>query len=567
MLRRNSIRRLVFRRHPSVVASSSSCRVPIPPGGSVTTKPCLFQFRYFSDGLLGHSPMAPKAPAAEGEKLSIPTERDVQIAGGVFNPTSAKRDKLAELKVELLENQFTLDDAATAAQLRDLHLADGIQWIAYTAEQCRLPEHVATKAPSVVLLKEEEETKGIDDKDTTETASIITPETPTLLPELDPTKWETDEGLLEVVSWIADQQASIQSTVPDSQLSQEQWETYLEELTQKLDQALAALPPGRYLSHVRDIYTVPETLVSVGNEEHAQSTLLNELQQELSALPEQQQLTLAGNKLLARYRLLLTRATCEHLKASWDALTTLSDEALDRLAVVGGEEIESQRQSLSLMQLNEVLRACLTGNAIDRVDAMWDLVDLQGDGLLEKTDMEKVSVFTVTAVQNALVALFEDAVEASPVLPVAEDTDKQPGFFARRAEAKAKKRLTKAFQRASAKHFDDEVEMPHRLRCIYAWAIKAHQNNNVDSVLIEASGWSGRKRYVELQPKISLQEFREAQQIHFTHLDRIGWEITKSFRDDLWVVQGKGRQNAELRRDCAIFLLVVGVVDYGIILL
>ena len=115
--------------------------------------------------------------------------------------------------------------------------------------------------------------------------------------------------------------------------------------------------------------------------------------------------------------------------------------------------------------------------------------------------------------------------------------------------------------------FSDEIEMPHRLRCIYAWADKTHQGNNVESVLIEASGWSGRKRYVELPPKISLNEFREAQQIHLAHLDRVGWEVMKSFREDLWMEQGIGRQNAELKRECAIFLLVVSIIDYGIIVM
>jgi hypothetical protein len=117
---------------------------------------------------------------------------------------------------------------------------------------------------------------------------------------------------------------------------------------------------------------------------------------------------------------------------------------------------------------------------------------------------------------------------------------KKPGWRARRRAEKAKKNLLKTFQQANKKHFEDEVEMPHRLRCIYAWAEKEHQGNKLDSVLIEASGWSGRKRYVELEPKISLQEFREVADIHLTHLDRIGWEITKSFREDLLVQQGKG---------------------------
>ena len=70
---------------------------------------------------------------------------------------------------------------------------------------------------------------------------------------------------------------------------------------------------------------------------------------------------------------------------------------------------------------------------------------------------------------------------------------------------------------------------------------------------------------MELPPKISLAEFREVQQEHFTHLDRVASELLKSFHEDLWVVQGNGRQTAELIRDCSIFMFVVCAVDYAII--
>ena len=121
------------------------------------------------------------------------------------------------------------------------------------------------------------------------------------------------------------------------------------------------------------------------------------------------------------------------------------------------------------------------------------------------------------------------------------------------------------FKNATKNHFIDEVEINHRLRCIYAWAEKEHQGNKLDSVLVEDEGWTGRKRYVELSPKISLPEFREVQQEHFTHLDRVGKEILKSFREDLWIQQGKRRQQSELIRDCLAFLAVVSVADYLIL--
>jgi hypothetical protein len=85
-------------------------------------------------------------------------------------------------------------------------------------------------------------------------------------------------------------------------------------------------------------------------------------------------------------------------------------------------------------------------------------------------------------------------------------------------------------------HFCDQVETPHRLRCIYAWADKSHQSNKLDSIVVDSSDdWGaassivGRKRYVELLPKISYTEFRNEQANHFLHLDKIGEEIVMNF--------------------------------------
>ena len=80
-------------------------------------------------------------------------------------------------------------------------------------------------------------------------------------------------------------------------------------------------------------------------------------------------------------------------------------------------------------------------------------------------------------------------------------------------------------------------------------------------------GWSGKKRYVELSPKISESEFRMVQEIHLTHLNRIGVEILTSFREDLWVLQGKRRERKELAWHSFLFLAGVSVVDYIILML
>lgn len=506
------------------------------------------QRRHFSDKLIGYSPMAPSAPSVPTEETKIPTVRDVEIVGGIWNPTSAKRDRLAELRVELSPDQYTLDDAATDQQLRDLYLADGVQWIAHVADTCRLEDMTSSHAGERF----------------SQTITVTK-----LSPESDSNQYGEDPSLSEAKRWMKEQETSIQSTLRCDLLGKEQWEAYLDEAIQKIDEQLATLPAARYLRHVRDFYTVPDDFNSA----------LNEFGSKIDSSLEHGDLREVATRCLTRYRLQLTRATCEHLRESWDRLTTLTDEAVDRIAVETAKKEESKEEkgsavdTLSLRKANQVLRACLVGNAADRFDSWWELIDQSGDGLLEKTEMEGVAFSTVTPVQRAIATFYEEALEASPVIgkPDAEEnpapTSKRPQWLARRREKKHKKLLLKSFQRATRAHFDDEVEMPHRLRCIYAWANKQHQENKFDSVLIEASGWSGRKRYVELPPKISLSEFREVQEIHLTHLDRIGWEITKSFREDLLVEQGRGRQNAELKRDCMIFLVVVSLADYIILVL
>jgi hypothetical protein len=189
--------------------------------------------------------------------------------------------------------------------------------------------------------------------------------------------------------------------------------------------------------------------------------------------------------------------------------------------------------------------------------------------------MNHAAFLCVTPVQIALKNLFQEALDASlvrtplpPLVGAASSSlpgEPQLGWRQRRQEKKIKKMLQKMFEKTTQSHFQDEVEINHRLRCIYAWAEKEHQNNKLDSVLVD-EGWTGRKRYVELSPKISLSEFREVQQEHFTHLDRIGKEFLKSFREDLWVQQGKGRERAELLRDCLAFLTVVSIADYLILM-
>jgi len=57
----------------------------------------------------------------------------------------------------------------------------------------------------------------------------------------------------------------------------------------------------------------------------------------------------------------------------------------------------------------------------------------------------------------------------------------------------------------------------------------------------------------------------EVQKEHFAHLDKVGDELCTSFKEELWILQGKGRQNAEVRKEGFAFVAVVGLIDFAII--
>ena len=90
-----------------------------------------------SDNLLGYNPMAPNV-SIDKNKGKMHKEDSDQLpkigvdsntaGGGVWAQTSAKRDKLGELKMELdwEKGQKTLDDVATPEQALDLLLVDAV---------------------------------------------------------------------------------------------------------------------------------------------------------------------------------------------------------------------------------------------------------------------------------------------------------------------------------------------------------------------------------------------------------------------------------------------------------
>lgn len=293
------------------------------------------------------------------------------------------------------------------------------------------------------------------------------------------------------------------------------------------------------------------------------------------------------------YRALLVKHGISTLKSSWDTLTAIADVDVDRAAVkddsssIGSISSFSQQQLppqfLPLSKVNNVVRSYASKSCVEQIKSIWKLLDRDDDSFLEEEEVSVVIELGLKPVKGALLEFVDMALEASPVrnfsLPVnmgnAEGISSvKPSWRQKRQEKKTKKELQKMFKKTTGRHFEIEVEVPHRLRCIYSWADKIHQDGKVQSILVDSGGGDGagasiigRKRYVELKPKISYEEFRCMQREHFSHCDRIGTEILSSYREDLLVSQGIGRQNAELRREAFGFLTVVSLIDAGILML
>lgn len=454
----------------------------------------------------------------------IPTERDIAMVGGVFSVTSAKRDKLTELNRAMSEEANSLDDMATDEEKLDLHLADGIKLIASL----------------------------------TDSGSDITQSE------------DTDKNvkvLKDFMTWLDNQKEDL----PDNdQINKTAVAIKFELISAKLDNLLESLPPSHCLKNIRD-YQDPaeiskelkdcgedEDLIDRENQGDSESTLM------MDCPPFRDAVT--------RYRLLLAKSAVDQIIKSWKILTTVSDADIDR-AAVDGVTLEAELDTVSFSKIIAFLRTNISGSCSDRFTAAWDLMDRDQDGSLDEVEMNEVVHLCLGIEVEAVQALFKETLDAFPVrAPLsaigADDIESvaPQGWREKRKEKKTKKQLLKMFQKSCQQHFDLEVEINHRLRCIYAWANKASQDNQLRSVVVdEQAGWSGQKRYVELSPKISEAEFREVQEIHFKHLDRLGGEILKSFREDLWVLQGTGRERKELIRNSVLFLAGVSAIDFVIL--
>ena len=476
-----------------------------PSGQTICSFPRLVQVRTMSDNLLGHSPMAQSVPKAvsKGVSAQIPTAQDITTSGGVWAPTSAKREKLTELKGELEKGQ-TLDDVATKEQQLNLWLIDGMSAIARQVDQ----------VPAVAS----------SDSKTTEN---------------------------EMLEWLSTRD------IP-AQIDQRQWESLLQSVSKKIDTLLDRLPTQACFSNIREYLDSQDMVISPEDDLRDQiSAIVRKTSVPSEVEREFSQATL-------RFRLMLLQSVAQQLESAWVKLTTVTDQDIDR-AAVSHSTVEKVATHLSSTHLLALLRETVSGTCQSRVDALWALIDRDQDGLLDEPEMNLVCQLAVDPVGKTLQRVLNETLELGPLYGGAEELGgKKPGWRARRQDRREKKQLVKMMERTTKVHFEDEVEMAHRLRCIYAWSNKAHQGNKIESVLVEESDFSIRKRYVELQPKISLAEFREVQQEHFRHLDRIGTEFLKSYREDVLVHQGKGRQKKELIRDCMAFLTVVCVADFFI---
>ena len=596
-----------------------------------------------SDNLLGYNPMSNQSstnknikskPTASGTGTGAPgKDGDAQKpsgpaigvdsftdGGGVWAQTNAKKDKLGELRMELNfdAGQRSLDDAANKEQQFDLWLVDGIRAVVSFVDgvelrgECvqQLREHLVTGQAHV---------SGIPCLD----------DFYTLLREF--------------------QEVTIQQGQEGKcQIGKGEYEKHLNNLMTHVEQirlhhpaappiqsgkeATGATTPTAFsknstksnsqssLLYIRDImeYTPPNEPTKISSKTPAATAAAKtpastaepsemipaSLEKDLSQ-PLIQPLTECSEY----FRILLLQACLLQLSTQWDDLMKISDADQDRAATKG--ETIANLEYINVITLHRVLEAFGTKGCVERTESLWNLMDRDEDGLLDQVEMNQVVYMSLKPVEAAMRTFVEDCIEVWPLrggFPLLEDDSssfaagggeevslsldvKKKGRYKKwkeeKKEKKTKKVLLKLLDKAIKRHFDTDVEIPHRLRCCYAWADKKHQDGNVQSVLVEnsnsgASGdsstdaasssgggggfMSARKRFVELDPKISYAEFRDVQKQNFPHLDRIAHELCTGFKEEVWILQGKGRQDAETRKEALAFLGVVSLIDMAIVL-
>ena len=264
--------------------------------------------------------MAPSAPLpSSNASTNIPTAQDVTTSGGVWAPTSAKRDKLGELRTALAEIKDkgpfapTLSDLATPVEQLDLWLVDGLQAIAQAADD-------------------------------------------TIVEDDDSAVWK------QVQQWMTDIRKE-----KDDRMTKFQFEDYLRRFNREMERHLAyqmAQHPT-LLQSVRDYVDIDAQIEQL--ESPPPQTLLEQKPNHLVVAME-------------RYRLLLAQAASQVMLDAWKTLTTISDNDIDRAAVDGVTlDTDTASARLPLAKVEAVLESCLRGNSSTRVDAFWSLMDNDDD--------------------------------------------------------------------------------------------------------------------------------------------------------------------------------------------
>jgi hypothetical protein len=614
--------------------------------------------RYFSDNFLGYNPMSQHKSISKNPKKSKPTKPSSSEkpyspgigvdsnteGGGVWANTSAKKDKLGELKLEIKfdNGEKSLDDKATLQEKMDLDLLDGVSSIVKMID-C-----------GGVVASGDDSDVDVDDSDGVVVNGID-------FNTNDEGIWNDIQILMkefveEISMSITNTNRNVHNGTHKIFITEEQYNKHLNDLfdhvelmrlqhparprddneqeqENELSSPTAATMDGitapnaqpSSLLYIRDFlfYDPPnpnEKIPSKLSKEMIQpitkpfeecyeyfqilllqSALMNLISDDGSTGKSSK----SGIGGIGGIGSMLSNATGSREDTWFEKLTKISSADVDR-AATKGEIVQNKKiHSMDVLKLHSVIASFANGSCSDRVKSLWDLMDKDDDGLLDQEEMDRVVYMSIKPMEDAFKSFIEDSTDVWPVRkwglppPCLEGGDgsggnggsdvngnddvskaKKLGFYKKwkleRYERKSKRTLLKLLDGTIKRHFDIEVETPHRLRCVYAWAEKEHQDGKTESVLVDASSndesatgggfLSGtRKRYVELDPKISYDEFREIQEEHFSHLDRVGQELCTSLKEDLWVHQGKGRQNQELKREIGAFLFVVSLIDYAII--
>ena len=544
--------------------------------------------------------------------------------GGVWAPTSAKRDKLAELTAELKwdKHQRSLNDVATLTEKMDLHLIEGLYVLFGNVDVGNNTNN--TQSTFITTVQE------------------------------------------EVTQYLQQLERNLSSPY----LTQDQYTVHLQQIHDFVAQLKRQhFPASSCLLYLRDfcIYntsnetTTPSSSSSNTSLQVLKTTELESLAQDIAHPLAQCQLYLQFTLLEACIKLFIS--------SGWNEFMIPSDIEKDRYAaaqtMTPSPSISQDTTTMNHMNVKKLHSALLThflqaSSCSHRIQALWNLKDRNDDARIEKDDLESFITWSIRPIQDTFQTIVLESLDACPVrllfpddkvdvsypydlkqeqsyyehdlwyyvstgfsryLTMQEEEEenkrnvstaptttatsipssrplsssssskglrfKYKHYRNRKEIQRVEKYIKKYLNKTIRYHFDREVELPHRLRCIYAWAEKEHQQGKIESVFIPSSSpmdWimmnsssslastlllqqqqggheQQRKRYVELEPQISFLEFQSMQKIHFPHLDRIGSELCTSLKEELWIHQGKRRQGVEFRREAMIFLSLVTVLD------